>query len=225
MADVWEAVVKAIELIMTGDQNVYQTTLLSLFISGTATLLAALWGTPIAMILGLKNFRGKSLVKSFFNALIGMPTVALGLILYFIFSSKGGPLGFLRLLYTPTAVIIGEAVLITPIIVTLATTAIEAIDPEIANLAKTLGANDAQVSVAVLKEASNGIFSAILTSFNRAIAELGVALMVGGNIVLTTQIASQINYDLTISVALTIILLLVVFLTNTLVYLIRRKKK
>jgi len=223
--DVWEAIVKAIELIITGDQNVYQVTLLSLFISGTATLLAALWGTPIAMFLGLKNFRGKSLVKSFFNALIGMPTVALGLILYFVFSSKGGLLGFLRLLYTPTAVIIGEAILVTPIIVTLATTAIEAVDPEIANLAKTLGASESQVSIAVLKEAANGIFSAVLTSFNRAIAELGVALMVGGNIVLTTQIATQINNDLTLSIALTIILLLVVFLTNMLAYIIRRRKK
>jgi len=121
-------------------------------------------------------------------------------------------------------VIIGEAILVTPIIVTLATTAIEAVDPEIANLAKTLGASESQVSIAVLKEAADGIFSAVLTSFNRAIAELGVALMVGGNIVLTTQIASQINYDLTLSIALTIILLLVVFLTNMLAYIIRRGK-
>jgi tungstate transport system permease protein len=225
LADVWDAIIKAIQLIITGDQDVYRTTFLSLTISGTATLLATLWGMPIAMLLGMKNFRGKSLVKSFFNTLIGIPTVALGLILYFIFTSKGGILGFLRLLYTPTAIIIGEAILVTPIIVALATTAIEAVDPEIANLAKTLGASDSQASVAVLKEAANGIFSAVLTSFNRAIAELGVALMVGGNIVLTTQIATQINWDLTLSIALTIILLTVVFITNTLAYIIRRGKR
>ena len=223
MTDIWEALVKAIQLIITGDQKVYQTTLLSLSISGTATLLATLWGTPIAMLLGLKNFKGKFLIKSLFNTLIGIPTVALGLILYLIFS-KSGIMGFLHLLYTPTAVIIGEAILITPIVVSLATTAIEAVDPEIMKLAKTLGASDSQASVAVLKEAANGVFSAIITSFNRAIAELGVALMVGGNIVLTTQIATQINWDITISMALTIILLAVVFVTNALAHIIRRKK-
>lgn len=223
MTSIWEALVKAIQLIITGDQKVYQTTLLSLCISGTATLLATLWGTPIAMLLGLKNFKGKFLIKSFFNTLIGIPTVALGLTLYLIFS-KSGLIGFLRLLYTPTAVIIGEAILITPIVVSLATTAIEAVDPEIMKLAKTLGASDAQASVAVLKEAANGVFSAVITSFNRAIAELGVALMVGGNIVLTTQIATQINWDITLSISLTIILLAVVFVTNALAHTIRRKK-
>lgn len=215
---------KSFQLIFTGEPTVYQTALLSLFISGTATLLATLWGTPIAMLLALKNFRGKLLIKSFFNTLIGIPTVALGLILYLILS-KSGPLGFLRLLYTPTAVILGEAILVTPIVVSFATAALEAVDPEIMSLAKTLGASEAQASVAVLREAANGIFSAGITSFNRAIAELGVVIMVGGNIVLTTKIATQINFDISLSIALTIILLIVVFGTNIIAYIVRRKRK
>jgi len=224
LPNLWEIVAKAFQLIITGDQTVYQTTLLSLFISGTAAVLAFLWGTPIAMIIALKSFRGKVLLKSLLNALVGMPTVALGLILYMIFS-RSGPLGFLRLLYTPTAVIIGEAILVTPIVVSLAITAIEAVDPEIMNLARTLGASEAQASTLVLKEASNGLFSAGVTAFNRAIAELGVALMVGGNIVLTTRIATQINFDIALSLALTVVLLMVIFTANFIAYVFKRRRK
>lgn len=224
MTDLWEGLVRAFQLILSGDPTVYQTTLLSLFISGTATIIATLWGTPIAMFLGLRDFRGKFVVKGFFNALIGIPTVALGLILYLVLS-KSGPLGFLRLMYTPTAVIIGEALLVTPVIVSFATTAIEAVDPEITSLAKTLGASESQASLAVLKEAANGIFIACITSFNRAIAELGIALLVGGNIVLTTKIANEINFDISLSIALTIILLAVVLVINVAAHILRRKRK
>jgi len=224
LTDLWEGLVRAFQLILSGDPTVYQTTLLSLFISGTATIIATLWGTPIAMFLGLRDFRGKFVVKGFFNALIGIPTVALGLILYLVLS-KSGPLGFLRLMYTPTAVIIGEALLVTPVIVSFATTAIEAVDPEITSLAKTLGASESQASLAVLKEAANGIFIACITSFNRAIAELGIALLVGGNIVLTTKIANEINFDISLSIALTIILLAVVLVINVAAHILRRKRK
>jgi len=150
--EILDGLVKAFQLIISGDPTLYEITLRSLFVSGTTTLISTLWGIPIAVFLGLRNFRGKFLVKGFFNALIGIPTVALGLILYLIFS-RVGPLGFLHILYTPTAIIIGQAILVTPIIVSLATTAIEAIDPEIMNLAKTLGASETQAALAVLKEA------------------------------------------------------------------------
>lgn len=223
MADFWQVLGEALRLILTGDQTVIQTTLLSLFISGTATLLAFLWGVPIAALIALKSFRGKLFLKSLFNALVGIPTVALGLILYMILS-RSGPLGFLRILYTPTAVIIGEAVLVTPIIISLAASAIEAVDPEIISLAKTLGASESQASTAVLREAANGLLVAGIMGFNRAIAELGVALMVGGNIVLTTKIATQINFDIAVSLSLTIILLMVVFAANILAYAVRRRR-
>jgi tungstate transport system permease protein len=147
--------------------------------------------------------------------MLGVPTVAFGLIL-FLLLSKSGPLGFLRILYTPTAIIFGQAILITPIAVSLITNAIEAIDPEIKNLAKTLGASELEASLAVLKESTSGVGLAIIASFNRAIAELGVALMVGGNIsgltsVLTTTIALETNKgEIVLSIALTIILLLIV---------------
>jgi len=228
LTEILDGILKAFELIFSGDPRVYDITLRSLYVSGAATLIAILWGVPIAMLLALRNFRGKLLVKGVFSTLIGVPTVALGLILYLVFS-KGGPLGFLSLLYTPTAIIIGEAVLVTPIVVSFATTAIEAVDREIMNLAKTLGASESQASIAVLKEALNGVFLAGIASFNRAIAELGVALLVGGGIVgwtevLTTGIELETaRGNIEIAIALGIILLAIVFGINLALSIIQRR--
>ena len=183
----------------------------------------------MAVILGLKRFRGKFLIKGFFNALLGIPTVALGLVL-FLFFSNSGPIGFLRLLYSPTAIIFGQAILITPIMVSLITSAIETVDPEIKDLAKTLGASETEASIAVMKESTNGVALAITASFNRAIAELGVALMVGGNIagftsVLTTTIALETNKgNIELSIALAMILLLIAFALTISINLIQRRR-
>ena len=219
MVDVLGGIAEAGKLIITGDPTLYGIVFRSLFFSGIAVILASLWGTPIAMLIGLREFRGKAIVKGFFNSLIGIPTVVLGLVLFLVFS-KGGPLGFLGLLYTPAAIILGEAVLVTPILISIMITAIEAVDPEIMNLAKTLGASESQASIAVLKEAVNGVLLSNIASFNRAIAELGVALLVGGNIagltdVLTTAISryTQTN-DLGLAIALGILLMVIVFIIN-----------
>jgi len=230
LTEILDGLLKAFELIFSGNSRVYDITLRSLYISGAATLIAILWGLPIAMLLGLKDFRGKFLIKGVFSTLIGVPTVALGLILYLVFS-KGGPLGFLSLLYTPTAIIIGEAILVTPIVISFAITAIEAIDREIMNLAKTLGASESQAAIAVLKEALNGVFFAGIASFNRAIAELGVAILVGGGIVgwtevLTTGIELETaRGNLEVAIALGIILLTLVFGINLAVSFFQRRKK
>ena len=230
MIDILNAILKALELIFSGNPRVYEITLRSLYVSGAAALIAILWGLPIALFLGLKNFPGKFLIKGIFSTLIGIPTVALGLILYLVFS-KGGPLGIFNILYSPTAIIIGEAILVTPIVVSFATSAIEAVDREIMNLAKTLGASESQASIAVLKEALNGVFLAGIASFNRAIAELGVAMLVGGGIlglteVLTTGIELETaRGNLEIAIALGIILLILVFGINLAVNLFQRKRK
>jgi tungstate transport system permease protein len=229
LVDIISGIIKALELIVTGDPTLYGIVYRSLLFSGIAIILATLWGTPIAMVLSLKDFRGKNLVKALFNSLIGIPTVVLGLVLYLIFS-KGGPLGPLDLLYTPGAIILGEAILVTPILVSITTSAIEAVDPEIMSLAKTLGANESQASIAVLKEAVNGVLLSNIASFNRAIAELGVALMVGGNIagltdVLTTAVSRYTaRGELDLAIALGIILMVIVFLINAVVIMARKAK-
>ena len=229
MVDILGGFAKALQLIFTGDPMLYGIVSRTLLFSGIAVVLATLWGTPIAMLLGLKNFRGKTIIKTFFNSLIGIPTVVLGLVLYLVFSN-GGPLGFLGLLYTPGAIILGEAVLITPILVSIMTSAIEAVDPEIMNLAKTLGASESQASIAVLKDAVNGVLLSNIASFNRAIAELGVALLVGGNIagltdVLTTAISRYTQRgELDLAIALGIILMVIVFLINIIIVTARKAK-
>lgn len=229
MVDILGGIAKALQLIISGDPTLYGIVYRSLLFSGIAIILATLWGTPIAMVLGLRDFRGKSIIKGFFNSLMGIPTVVLGLVLFIIFS-KGGPLGFLGLLYTPGAIILGEAVLVTPILISIMTTAIEAVDPEIMNLAKTLGASESQASIAVLKEALNGVLLSNIASFNRAIAELGVALLVGGNIagltdVLTTAISRYTaRGELDLAIALGILLMIIVFGINMIIITARKAK-
>jgi len=227
--DIPAGIAKALELIITGNPELYGIVYRSLFFSGIAVILATLWGTPIAMLISLREFRGKNLLKTFFNSLIGIPTVVLGLVLFLAFSN-GGPLGFLGLLFTPGGIIIGEAILVTPIIISIATSAIEAVDPEIMNLAKTLGASESQASIAVLKEAVNGVLLSNIASFNRAIAELGVALLVGGNVagltdVLTTAISRYTaRAEIPFAIALGILLMVLVFLINLTVLLARKTK-
>jgi len=227
--EIIDGITKALQLIFSGDPGLYGVVYRSLLFSGIAALLAVLWATPIAMLLGLKNFRGKSIIKGFFTAMIGIPTVSLGLFLWLLLS-KAGPLGFLGLLYSPGAIILGEALLVTPLIVSIATNAIESVDPEMLNLAKTLGASESQASLAVLKEAVNGIIFSNAAGFNRAIAELGVALMVGGNLagftdVLTTDISNLTSRgDFSTAIALGIILLAIVFGINLIIVIARNPR-
>ena len=167
------------------------------------------------------------MVKSIFNALIGMPTVALGLILYLLFSHSG-PLGPLHLLFSPSGIIIGEAFLVTPIIVSFTFSALESVDPEIKDLARTLGASERQASLAVLSEAKKGTTLSVVAAFNRAIAELGVALMIGGNIrgytqVFTTAISKGVAMnEMALCTEMTAVLLVIVFSLTLLTNLLRR---
>jgi tungstate transport system permease protein len=230
LADILGGIAEALRLIVTGDPEIYRIVSNSLFFSGTAVILAILWGTPLSMLIAMKEFRGKTILKTFLNTLIGLPTVVLGLILFLIFS-KGGPLGFLGLLYTPGAIILGQAILVTPILVSIGVSAIESVDPEIMSLAQTLGASESQAQVAVLREAANGIILSDLASFNRAIGELGVVLLVGGNLtgggtntaVLTTSISRYTGIgDIGLAVALGIILVLILFTINIIVVALRK---
>jgi tungstate transport system permease protein len=230
LADILGDIVQAFQLILSGNPEIYGIVARSLFFSGTAIILAILWGTPIAMLIAMKEFRGKTLIKTIFSTLIGLPTVVLGLILFLIFS-KGGPLGFLGLLYTPGAIMIGQAILVTPILVSIGISSIESVDPEIMNLSKTLGASESQAQIAVLKEAINGIILSDLASFNRAIGELGVVLLVGGNIagggnrtdVMTTAISRDVQIsEIGLAIALGILLVTILFAINMIVVLLRK---
>ena len=226
--DILEGLRRAVELILSGDPSVLDATLRSLYVSGAATVLASILGLPIGMMIGSREFPGRRLLRGLFNALLGIPTVGLGLILYLILS-RSGPLGALRMLYTPSAMILGQALLVLPILVSFTANAVENVEREIKDLSKTLGASELQASLTVFREALPSVSLAVIAGFNRALAELGVALMLGGNIagltrVLTTTIAMEATRgNIELSIALTIILLSIVFVLSSAANVLKEK--
>lgn len=218
-----EGLTEAVRLILSLDPTVISITLRSIETAGFATFLASIIGIPLSLVLVMKKFPGKDTIKFLFNSLVGIPTVTLGLVLYMLLS-RTGPLGNLKLLYSVQGMAIGQALLILPISVTFIVSALEGKMDEVKDLTRTLGASEYQVALAVLRESFNGVSLAIISSFNRAFAELGIATMLGANItgltrVLTTAIALETNKgQFGLSFALSLILISVVLLMN---YLIR----
>jgi len=219
----WQTIIaglsEAFRLIISLDKTVLEITLRSLHTAILATIIASIIGLPLSIIITMKEFPGKNGLKFFFNSMVGIPTVTLGLFLYSLLS-RSGPLGSLSLLYTVRGVAVGQAILILPIMVTFIISAIESKDQELRDLVRTLGASEYETSIAVVREAYSGVSLAIISSFNRAFAELGIATMLGANIsgitrVLTTAIALETSKgELGLSFALSFILLLVVLALN-----------
>jgi tungstate transport system permease protein len=231
MADIIiQAFQKAFELIFSGNSEVFATVYRSLYVSGLGTLLACLWGIPIAVFLGLYSFRGKWVIKGFFNAFIGVPTVALGLLLY-LFLSKSGEFGFLRLLYTVNGIAVGQSILLTPIIVSFTSSALGAADVQLRDLAKTLGASSLRTNLAIMRETVWSMILAVTAGFNRGFGELGIAMIVGGNIfqetrVLTTSIAVETNLgQFDVAMVYGIILMTIVIALTLAVNLVERLKQ
>jgi tungstate transport system permease protein len=227
-----QAFQKAIELILSGDPEVYATVYRSLYVTGLATLLSCLWSIPIATVLGLYSFKGKWVIKGLFSSLIGVPTVALGLLLY-LFMSRQGEFGFLRLLYTLNGIAIGESILITPLIVSFTASALGAADVQLRDLAKTLGASRFRANLAIMRETVWSMVLAISAAFNRGFGELGVAMIVGGNLfqetrVLTTSIALETNlgnFEIAMAYALILMaIILAIALTINLVERLRQRE-
>jgi len=222
----WQPIVdglrEAANLIVTGDPVVIQITIRSLEAAGAGTAMAALIGMPIGVAIGLGSFKGRRFLKTLFNALVGIPTVSLGLLLWALFS-RSGPLGYTQLLYSVQGIAIGEGVLVTPLIISFVASAVEAKDVGLRDLTRTLGASEYESSLAVVREAWSGVSLALVSSFNRAFAELGIAMMIGGNIqgltrVLTTAISLQTSMgELGLAFALSFILLVVVLSLNFLI--------
>jgi tungstate transport system permease protein len=228
MADIIvPALQQALNLITSGDSEVYATVYRTIYVAGLATLLACLWSIPIAVLLGLYNFRGKWVIKGIFNALLGIPTVALGLLLFLLFSRQG-ELGFLNLLFTLNGIAIGEAILVTPIIVSFTANALGSADTQLRDLARTLGASGFRTNITLIRETIWSIVLSLTASFNRCFGELGIATLVGGSIlgetrVLTTSIAIWTNYgDFNRAMAYAVILMVIVIVLALTVSFIER---
>jgi tungstate transport system permease protein len=216
MQSIIDGFAAAFRLIISLNPDLLRIILLSLQVSGTALLGATLLGLPLGAFLALRRMPLKGLVISLLNTGMGLPPVAAGLFLY-LFLSRSGPLGFLGLLYTPTAMIIAQGLLALPIVASLAQAAIANVNPVIRQAAVTLGATPFQESLAVIKEARYGITAGIIAGLGRVMAEVGAIIIVGGNIagytrVMTTTIALETdkgNFEL--AIALGIILLAISF--------------
>ncbi len=228
MADIIvQAFEQAIRLILSGDPDVYATVYRTIYVSGLGTLLACIWSIPIAVILGLYSFRGRWVIKGFFNALIGIPTVALGLLLY-LFLSRQGEFGFLHLLYTLDGMAIGQAILVTPIIISFTANALGSADTQLRDLAKTLGASGLRTNLTLIRETIWSMMLSITAAFNRGFGELGIATIVGGGLigetsVLTTSIALQINFgSYDVAMAYALILMAIVIILALTISLIER---
>lgn len=220
--------IKAIELIVTLDPEVLGITLLTLKISLTSLLIAALIFIPIGSLIYFHEFWGRRCLINIIQTLFALPTVAVGL-LVFLLLSRSGPLGFLGLLFTPTGMVIGQAVLIAPIMIGLTISALSGVDKTIRDSIISLGATEFQSIIANLKEARFAILSAVIAGFGRAISEVGAALMIGGNIddytrVLTTAIALETSRgNIELSLALCIILLSLALIVNILLNRIQER--
>jgi tungstate transport system permease protein len=225
-----QAFQKAFELIFSGNSEVYATVYRSLYVTGLGTLLACLWGIPMAVGVGLYSFRGRWVIKGLFSALIGVPTVALGTLLYLLLSRQGA-FGFLSILYTLNGIALGQAILLTPIIVTFTANALNTADSQLRDLALTLGASGLRTNLTIMRETVWSMVLAISAAFNRGFGELGIAMIVGGNIfqetrVLTTSIAVETNLgQFDYAMAYAIILMVIVVAVTLAITLIERLKE
>ena len=221
MDEISAGFVRALQLIVTLDPQVVEITVRSLSISFTSVLIAALVDIPIGGIIEFHSFRGKRALINLIQTFYSLPTVTVGL-LVFLLLSRSGPLGSLGLLFSPRGMIIGQTILITPIMIGLTISALGGVSVQIRETAASLGATDLQVIFTIMKEAKVAVIAAILLGFGRALSEVGVAMMIGGNIrgytrVLTTAISLETSMgDLELSMALGIILISISLAVNLL---------
>ncbi|MGJ8584454.1 MAG: ABC transporter permease [Marinosulfonomonas sp.] len=224
MHDFADSLSQSFWLILSGDMALWSVVLLSLRVSITAVLLAAIVGLPLGALLAVTRFPGRQFVIVIVNALMGLPPVVVGLILYLMLS-RSGPLGVFQLLYTPTAMIIAQAVLVTPIIAALTRQLLESLDAEYSEQLRSFGVSRAASVPTLLWDGRYGLVTALLAGFGRAIAEIGAVIIVGGNInhvtrVMTTTIALETSRgNLELALALGTILVLLAILVNAIVSL------
>jgi len=219
MSQIWQGLVRAFELIFTLDPEVMGITARSLAISVSACIIASVLAIPLGGLIHFASFPGKRLLVSTIQTFFSLPTVLVGLLVFLLFSAAG-PLGVFHLMFSPEIMVIGQVVLVLPLMVGLVISALAGVDPGMAETAAALGASRVQTAVLLLREARYGVLTSVIMGFGRAISEVGLAIMVGGNIagrtrVLTTAISLETGRgDIELSLALGIILLIIALIIN-----------
>lgn len=212
MTDLWGGLLAALRLIVTLDADLVEITLRSLKVTLTAVAIAALIGVPLGAWLAINRFRYRRAAIALLNALMGLPPVVVGLVVY-ILLSRSGPLGVLNLLFTPTAMIVAQVVIVTPLVASIAHQAIRDLWADYHDLLISLNATRRQRVATLVLDARRPILTATLAGFGRAIGEVGAIMIVGGNIdhvtrVLTTAIALETSkgaFDLALGLGIILI--------------------
>jgi tungstate transport system permease protein len=226
--DIINGIITAFQLIITLNPDVIDITIRSLYISLIATVIASLIGIPLGGFIHFKEFGGKRGLILIIQTLYSLPTVIAGLFIYLLIS-RSGPLGFLHLLYTPGAMIIGQTILVLPIMVGMTLIALSGVKQNLQDTVISLGATSGQTISTIIKEARFAMIGGIILGFGRAISEVGAAMMLGGNIagytrVLTTAIALNTSQgDIPFSIALGIILLSVALIVTAIAFLVQER--
>jgi len=214
-----QAASEAFHLIISADPEIKTVTWASLRFSLTSTILASIVGIPAGVALVFMQFQLKKIFMALLNTLLALPTVVVGLFVY-AFICRQGPLGYFGFLFSPIAIIIGQTILIIPIICVLTYSGVKSVNPVVRATALTLGAKPWRANVSVLAEAKGSVFAACVTAFGRVIGEVGISMMLGGNIAgytrtITTVIALETSKgEFALGLALGIILLAVAFIVN-----------
>ena len=230
MDNIIQGIIRALELLASGDRDVFQVTALTLTVSGIATAISVALGVPLGLWLALKDFFGKQVFTSLVNFGMGLPPVVVGLVVS-LFLWRSGPLGTLDLMYSPTAMIVAQAIIALPIVASLSFAAIVSINPKLRWQLLSMGATPWQANWLLIEEARLGLMAAVIAGFGRVISEVGASMMVGGNIkgqtrVLTTAIVMEVgkgNYDAAIAISL--ILLIVAYSIIVLLTILQHEKK
>lgn len=222
---IWQAIGDAVRLLIRGDAELVRVASLSLFVSGAATVVAALLGIPLGIVLHVGRFPGRAAAAIVVNAGMALPPVVVGLVVMLVLW-RTGPLGSLRLLFTPPAMVIAQVIVALPLIAGFTRAAISLLDPDLVLAMRVDGAGEARIGAELARAALAQVLVAIAAGFGRAVSEVGASLMVGGNIVgqtriLTTAIALESGRgEFALALALGFILLLLALGVNVLLGLV-----
>jgi len=226
--EIWDSLAKAIDLLVSFDSEVMNIAGRSLMISAASCTIAALLCLPLGSLIHLSRFRGKRLLVSVIQTFYSFPTVAVGLFVFVLFS-RAGPFGGLGLMFTPTLIVIGQVILISPVMLGLTISALRGVDKGVSETAISLGANRYQSMVVTIREARYAIMTAVIMAFSRAISEVGLSLMVGGNIkgytrTITTAISLETSKgELELAMALGIILIFIALVVNVVLHSLQQR--
>lgn len=220
--------IEALELLLSGSESVYSAIRTTIFVSSWSLFISLLIGLPLGFALGYYNFYGKSFLRTIVDTLLALPTVVIGLVAYAMLS-QAGPFGKYDLLFTPWAIVIGQIVLALPIIVALTAIQVETIDKRLYYSLKGMGVSSFKILLTTLSEVKFGLATASMTAYGRIITEIGISMMVGGNIkyhtrTITTAIALETGKgEFETGIALGIVLLSIALGVNITLSILKRK--